>query len=238
MTMLLRVVDFETTGPEGSEVIEVGLVDLEGSGRDWFVRDPRTILFKPARAVPPSARAVHHISEKDLAAAVPTSVPAVEAFIRANGTADVYVAHHAEFERSFLGELASAPWSCTAKAARRAWPQAPGFSNQVLRYWLELELDPDLGLPAHRAGPDAYVTAHILLQLLQTETISDLVAWTTQPDVVRFGRHRGKAWTELPSDYLRWIVEESDMDASRLRLARAELAARGFVPATKVGVMA
>ena len=169
---------------------------------------------------------------------MPTSVPAVEAFIRGNGTADVYVAHHAEFERSFLGELASASWICTAKAARRAWPQAPGFSNQVLRYWLELELDPDLGLPAHRAGPDAYVTAHILLQLLQTETISDLVAWTTQPDVVRFGRHRGRGWAELPSDYLRWIVEESEMDATRLQLAKSELERRAAPSGVSATVVA
>ncbi|KQY75361.1 exonuclease domain-containing protein [Brevundimonas sp. Root1423] len=236
--MLVRVVDFETTGPQGSEVIEVGLVDIEGDGRDWSVHDPRTILFRPAEAVPPAARAVHHISDTDLAAAEPTSVSAVEAFIRGDGAADLYAAHHAEFERSFLAELASASWICTAKAARRAWPQAPGFSNQVLRYWLQLDLDPDLGLPAHRAGPDAFVTAHILLQLLQTETISDLVAWTTQPGVVTFGRHRGRVWAELPSDYLRWIVEESEMDAARLQLARSELERRGAPSGVSVTVVA
>lgn len=174
--MLLRVVDFETTGPQGSEVIEVGLVDIEGSGREWIVHDPRTILFRPNQPVPPGARAVHHISDRELADAQPTDVTAIEAFIRGGGAAEAYAAHHAEFERSFLGELGSASWICTAKAARRAWPQAPGFSNQVLRYWLELDLDPLRGLPAHRAGPDAYVTAHILVQLLQTETVSDLVA--------------------------------------------------------------
>ena len=236
--MLVRVVDFETTGPQGSEVIEVGLVDLEGSGRDWSVRDPRTTLLKPAEAVTPSARAVHHISDRDLVGAEPSTVSAVEAFIRGDSTADIYAAHHAEFELSFLGNLASASWICTAKAARRAWPHAPGFSNQVLRYWLELDLDPGRGLPAHRAGPDAFVTAHILLQLLQTETISDLIAWTTQPDVVRFGRYRGRAWTELTSDYLRWIAEESDMDASSVRLAKAELGARGILSASKVGAVA
>jgi exodeoxyribonuclease X len=224
--MLLRVVDFETTGPVGSEVIEIGLVDVEGRGLDWDIRDPRTILLKPTDTVPPGARAVHHISDRDLSAASPTSQSAVEAFILGEQTVDHYVAHHAAFERSFLGELGDASWICTAKAARRAWPQAPGFSNQVLRYWLQLDLDPSRGLPAHRAGPDAFVTAHILVQLLQTETINELVAWTTQPEVVRFGRHRGRAWSEVPSDYLRWLVEESDMDASRLRPAKAELEAR------------
>ncbi|WP_162246614.1 MULTISPECIES: exonuclease domain-containing protein [unclassified Brevundimonas] len=224
--MLLRVVDFETTGGEGSQVIEVGTVDVTGNGRDWRVGAPRTLLLKPTEPVSPHARAVHHISDDELAMASTFSVEAVERFIKADGPPDVLVAHHCDFERSFLGDLALASWVCTVKAARKAWPQAPGHANQVLRYWLELPLDPRFALPAHRAGPDAFVTAHILVQLLQTETVGDLIEWTTQPAVVTFGRHRGKAWGEVPSDYLRWIAGEEGMDMHKCKLAETELARR------------
>lgn len=224
--MLLRVVDFETTGGEGSQVIEVGTVDVTGDGRDWRVGAPRTLLLKPTEPISPRARAVHHIGDDELALASTSSVEAVERFIKADDLPDVLVAHHCDFERSFLGGLALASWVCTVKAARRAWPQAPGHANQVLRYWLELSLDPRLALPAHRAGPDAFVTAHILVQLLQTETVGDLIEWTTQPTVVTFGRHRGKAWGEVPSDYLRWLAGEEGMDMHKCKLAETELARR------------
>jgi exodeoxyribonuclease X len=62
--------------------------------------------------------------------------------------------------------------------------------------------------------PDAYVTAHILLELLHVATLEELVAWTTQPVLlprVTFGKHRGGAWNEVPADYLGWIVEKSDL---------------------------
>jgi len=36
----------------------------------------------------------------------------------------------------------------------------------VLRYWRNLVLDPALAMPPHRAGPDAYVTACLLAELL------------------------------------------------------------------------
>jgi len=224
--MLLRVVDFETTGGEGSQVIEVGTVDVTGDGRDWRIGEARTLLLKPTQPISPHARAVHHIADDELALAPTSSVEVVERFIKADEPPDVLVAHHCDFERSFLCDLALASWVCTVKAARKAWPQAPGHANQVLRYWLELPLDPRLALPAHRAGPDAFVTAHILVQLLQTEMIGDLIEWTTQPTVVTFGRHRGKAWGEVPSDYLPWLAGEEGMDMHKCKLAETELARR------------
>ena len=49
-------------------------------------------------------------------------------------------------------------------------------SNQVLRYWLGLRLDADLAMPPHRAGPDAYVTAHLLLRMMALASVEQMIA--------------------------------------------------------------
>ncbi len=221
--MRLRVVDFETTGAEGSEVVEAGFVDVEQLDGGWRIGEACTQLFRPLGVVGIQARAVHHITDVALQGAPLSSPEDVERYLTQGLSVDAYVAHNAAFECSFLPRLAKSAWICTAKTARRAWPQAPGYSNQVLRYWLELDLDPSVALPAHRAGPDAYVTAHILQNLLQTETVATLLEWTTQPAVVSFGKHKGRPWDEVPSAYLQWIMGEQGMSEHWLAAARREL---------------
>ena len=142
--------------------------------------------------------------------------------------ADVMVAHAARFERGFIADTATGglPWICTVRSAKAVWPQAPGHSNQVLRYWRGLRLDPALANPAHRAGPDAWVTAHILIHLLKEATVEQMLEWTREPrrlERIPFGKHRGRAWAEAPDDYLRWMAGQGDMDAEVVAAARQEL---------------
>ena len=67
------------------------------------------------------------------------------------------------------------------------------------------------------------MTAHILQNLLQTETVATLLEWTTQPAVVSFGIHKGRPWDEVPLAYLRWMMGEQGMSDHRLAAARREL---------------
>lgn len=41
--------------------------------------------------------------------------------------------------------------------------------------------------------------------------------------IVHFGKHRGKAWKDVPADYLRWIVDESNMDIDTKLTAKRHL---------------
>jgi exodeoxyribonuclease X len=118
---------------------------------------------------------------------------------------------------------------CTYKAAVRLWPQAPKHSNQVLRYWLELELDRSIADRAHRAMPDAYVTAHLLRELMTQASIDDLVRWTADPVLlpkVPFGKYRDQPWEAVPSDYLQWVLRQADMNEDVVHTARQQLAQR------------
>ena len=130
------------------------------------------------------------------------------------------MAHHADFERSFLGErLGNAPWICTYKCALRLWPDFPFHGNQVLRYRLGLAnpfgIDRKTLVP-HRALSDAIVTAAIFVEITKRASWSDLVQWSSEPALhtrFNFGKHRGEQFDEMPPDYLEWLLRQEEFDA-------------------------
>jgi exodeoxyribonuclease X len=229
--MRLRVVDLETSGGDRtSEIIEVGIVDVVREGAGWKALPPVSKLFRPRGDISFHAMAVHHLTPEHFCADDPhcDEYRLREMFAE---PADVMVAHSARFERGFIADTAHGglPWICTLRSAKQAWPDAPGHSNQVLRYWRGLRLDPALAHPAHRAGPDAWVTAHILMHLLAELEVEQLIAWTAEPrrlDRIPFGKHRGRPWSEPTDDYLLWMTGQGDMDADVVAAARQELARR------------
>lgn len=227
--MRLRVVDLETTGGDRtSEIIEVGIVDVLRDGEGWRALPPVTRLFRPRGPISFHAMAVHHLTPADFCDEDPHCDEFLLREMFLAERADVMVAHSARFERGFIADTATGglPWICTVRSAKAVWPQAPGHSNQVLRYWRGLALDPAMANPAHRAGPDAWVTAHLLIDLLKEATVEQMLAWTNEPrtlDRIPFGKHRGKAWFEPPEDYLRWMVAQADMDSDAVAAARQEL---------------
>ena len=178
-----RVIDIETTGttPETGEIIEAGRVDVVAPPHGWRLEEGLTRLYQPLRGIPPETRAVHHIGPSDIPADAPVcAVERLERVVRNPEPPTVLVAHNAAFEASFIPASVTReiPWVCTYKAALRVLPDAVGHSNQVLRYALDLPVDVALAHPPHRALPDAYVTAHLLVHLLSLASLEQMVAWT------------------------------------------------------------
>ena len=230
---ILRVIDLETTGTElPAEIIEFGRADVILGAVGAQVEKPLARLYRPLNGIPPETMAVHHITEADFNVDTPVCTPdRLRLAVWGGAAPDALVAHNCDFERQFLTEDAtdSLPWICTYKVALRVWPGAPRHSNQVLRYWRGLTLDADLATPPHRAGPDAWVTAHILVDLLKETSIEQMIAWTKEPRLmptIPFGKHRGIAWSEAPLDYLQWMTRQNDMDADAIWNAQQELERR------------
>ena len=238
----IAVLDLETTGFSPTDaVIEFGRADLFFKHRDLLgepilnegsVSVPVSALINPGRPVPPESSAVHHLIDADLA-----DKPSWEEAVGHFRTADLCLAlaaHSASFERQFLTPEVTGekPWLCTYKCALRAWPEAPGHSNQTLRYWLNpVGLDRGLATPAHRAGPDAYVTAFLLRELLRLHSLETLLAWSAEPAVlirVPFGKRpeeggwRGCRWTEVDHGFLYWVVSR-DFGEDVLHTVRLEI---------------
>jgi exodeoxyribonuclease X len=221
--MLLRVVDLETTGlkPPEAAICEIGwtdiLLDTDLAGQtDWTLNGPQYLYVDPGRPIPPEARAVHHISDRDVAGEMSPDV-GLQALMR--GAPEVFVAHNSIYDRQFFagGET---PWICTRKVAMRLWPDAPNHQNQTLRYWLDIDgqyhFMPDRAQPSHRAGPDTYVTAHLVLKALESTTVTQMIEWTNQPSLlpgaIHFSKHKGTPWSKLDSGFLQWCLRQPDMD--------------------------
>lgn len=218
--MRIRVIDLETTGswPPAHDVCEIGWQDVVLDAGGWSVTAERGARFvNPGRAIPPVTMAVHHILDEDVADA-PYWREVAPSVLRPEGGAAALCAHRASFEQRFCTPnlTGGARWICTWKCALRLWPDSPGFSNQVLRYWRRPDgLDRELGLPVHRAMPDAYVTAHHLRDMLQLADVDQLVAWSGLPGLlprVPNGPDRGRAWSELDDAALERLTGDRDED--------------------------
>lgn len=220
---IIRVFDFETTGTEPpAEVCEVGLCDLDLAARKI---GPERSWMCGVKAMPPEVRAIHHIALADCEGWDPFDQARLFA-----GEIDAVAAHNAEFELKFCNP--AVPVICTYKAALRVWPDAPSHSNGALRYWLEdqgkITLDHVRTQPAHRASPDAYVTAHILLALFDTGTTGkEMVAWAKEPRLLPTcpigAEWRGKRWAEVDHGFLRWMINNATMEYDLKWNAQREL---------------
>ena len=214
---MIRVIDIETTGidPASDAIIEIASVDMVRGGG---ITNAMGTLVRPGKPIPPGASAIHHIIDDDLKDAPPLN----EAIDRFKG-ADVYVAHNCEFENSFFAaqRINLGPWICTYKCALRVWPQLDGHSNQELRYALGRAtpfpgFDRD-SISPHRAAFDVVVTAAIFDELIKKARWSDLVQWSGEPALYtkfHFGKYRGRRYDDIAAsdpDYLRWIIEKSEL---------------------------
>lgn len=239
---LIRVIDLETTGnaPPEHGVCEIGWQDVKlgADGRWELDGEGGSRLVNPGRPIPPLTMAVHHIRDEDVADAPwwhDVARPILDPWPRRIALA----AHRASFEEKFCTPALTqgADWICTYKCALRLWTDSPGFSNQFLRYYRMPEgMEHERGLPAHRAFPDAYVTAFHLRDMLNSVSVAQLIEWSKLPGLlprVRYGPYRGKEWHEVDDDALDVFLNDRDEDiryTAGVELARRQGRAPMFKP--------
>ncbi len=237
--MIIRSIDVETTGfPPNAAVIEFGWCDIVvEEGRIFEILPPNSMLVNPWRANPDlvmtsGAQATHLISREDLADA-----PSVDIGMRAIAGADIYLAHNAVFEQAFMSP--QKPWICSLKLARHLYPSAASHKLQELRFALPVDIpDREYARAAHRAGPDAYVAAHLFKRMIDIDGLdvdrSILLSSGAMPmPTCPVGKHKGQRWADIPADYLSWLAFRSDMSPEIKRAARTELNARKFATAPR-----
>lgn len=197
-----------------------------------FILDGRSIMLPCSRlcrvqTMPPEVRAIHHITFEQCRDCEPFDPNEILLW-----PCDAFAAHNSAFEAKFCPALASKPVICTYKAALRVWPDAPGHGNFALYYWLQDQGSVGaLGeIQAHRAGPDAYVTAHLLRALFDAgHTGREMVAWTKEPALLPrcpIGKFRGMAWSEVDAGFLGWMLRQPDMGEDLRWNAEREIARR------------
>lgn len=230
--MIIHVVDVETTGldPAKDRVVELAAVQL------LCLEDPTlpsinpfgSTFVNPRCAIPPEVTAVHHIIELDVAGA-PDLGEAIDYVLTPfwRETVDIVAAHNARFDRDFLPPLKDKRWVDTYRCALHLWPDAPSFKNAALYYWRGFKrIEP---VEAHRASYDALLTAHILREMLAERTVDELLRLSTKAALLRkvkFGKHAGMLWAEVPSDYLSWAARQDFDDADVKFTVKSEMARR------------
>lgn len=217
--MLLRVIDFETTGfPPEAGICEVGWCDVLTEGfTDRGLPDKIHVsgwesrLTNPNRKIEIAAMAIHHIRDEDIAKAPPPE----EVLQELIEGVDYFAAHNAKFEKEFF-KPDNIPWICTLKAAYRLCPKAPNHQNQTIRYYLNTPVNREDALHSHRAGPDAYVTAHTLAKFLSAVPADVMSKWETEYTHFPFcpiGQEwRGVPWIDVDRSFLAWICRTAKMD--------------------------
>jgi exodeoxyribonuclease X len=194
-------------------------VSLELEQTGWVFGPGHSFFVETFAKFDPAARAAHHINPAWCQPGAPNCAPK-GIIIGSMKTMErpgqmLYAAHNAPYDAQFLPELSLA-FIDTYVCAKHIWPDAPKYSNQTLRYWLEAEPPAALleGLVAHRALYDAACTAAVLERMLRGHTPAELVRLSTTPmllKTVNFGKHDGQPWSEVPQGYLAWMQRSSDM---------------------------
>lgn len=216
------IVDSETTGVTNEDkVVEVaGFYCVDGQIVDHY----RSFVY-PGIPIPPEASAIHHITDKDVADA-PCIEDAMAPFF--DQEFDFVGAHNAAFDKRYM-DFAACPWICTWKLSMKVYPDAPSYSNQVLRYWLGIPDPVHAGREfAHRALYDSEVTTGIFHDMLGRATtdnpMENMIKFSNAPVLLKkcnLNKHKGKLWKDVPRDYLDWILHKSSgWDENTLHTAR------------------
>lgn len=220
----LRVIDCETTGydPDEDRVVEVGWSDIAFNKgiavHDLTPESVDSMMVNPGINIPPTASAVHHIVDSDVEDALGIDEVLTKALPEKPEFRYV-VAHNAPFDQGFLDHEKKHTWLDTLRLAKHAFPDAPSYSNQALRYYLGLDVPRHL--PAHRVECDIITTGLIFVRICEELRQSrgdvnpgDLVVLQDEPILLKgkvgFGKYRDRKWEDLPRDYMEWMLKQGD----------------------------
>jgi exodeoxyribonuclease X len=220
--MRILFLDTETTGNSDKD----RLVQL--AVKERYVDEPLVnALYKPPVAISIESMAIHHITEKMVAAR-----PGFQAAPEYAGLKDllesgevVTVAHNAAFDLAMLAREGINPRQaiCTYKVAYALDPSdvLPNYRLQYLRYLLDLDVEAE----AHDALGDVLVLEALFERLLEkmvarhgTEeaALDAMLAISARPllfTTIRFGKYSGKRLEDIVKTdraYLEWLLKEKE----------------------------
>ena len=220
--MRIIFIDTETTGNGDKD----RLVQL--AVKERFVEKPLVnALYKPPVPISIESMAIHHITERMVAAR-----PGFQAAPEYAGLKDLLesdevlvVAHNAAFDLAMLARegIMLKRAICTYKVAYALDPSdvLPNYRLQYLRYLLDLDVEAQ----AHDALGDVLVLEALFERLLQkmidrhgTEeaALEAMLTISARPllfTTIRFGKHSGKRLEDIARtdrDYLGWLLKEKE----------------------------
>jgi len=209
------IFDTETTGITEPEIIEAAWI--EPMFIDHLTGDKIANQFhgryKPSKPISLSAMSVHHIMDEDLEGCLPSSSFSLPDDV------DYLIGHNVDFDWAAAGKP-DVKRICTLALSRYLWPELESHNQSVMIYFLERDHAREfLEGKAHSALHDVQNCMIILEHIVSK--LGDVDSWGTLwkhseiarvPTVMPFGKHKGSAIKDIPSDYRRWLLNQPDID--------------------------
>ncbi|MEB3753436.1 putative quorum-sensing-regulated virulence factor [Acinetobacter sp. MD2(2019)] len=165
-----------------------------------------------------AAMAVHHILESDL-----IDQPDYTSFKLPSDTQYI-IGHNVDYDIQAIArcgiDVSHLKPICTLALARLVWPNAEAHNISALIYQISKGSAKarELLKGAHRADADIILTANILMHIiahLGIQSVEELYLASEDariPKSMSFGKHKGTAISDLPADYVKWLLRQDDLD--------------------------
>lgn len=175
-------------------------------------------LYQVDEPISYAAMAVHHILESDL-----VGKPHFTSFQLPQQTTYI-IGHNIDYDIEALKkcgvDTSNIKAICTLALARHVWPDAEAHNISALIYMISKgsEKARELIKKAHRADVDIMLTANILMHILNQIHVDSFEALYLAseeariPRSINFGKHRGTLISDLPADYIQWLLRQDDLD--------------------------
>jgi exodeoxyribonuclease X len=175
-------------------------------------------LYSVDEPISYAAMAVHHILESEL-----VDQPHYTTFTLPSDTTYI-IGHNIDYDIRALEKCGvdskNIKAICTLALARLVWPDAEAHNISALIYMITKGSAKarDMIKKAHRADMDIILTANILMHEihhLKIQSIEELYQASEDariPRSINFGKHRGTAIADLPTDYMQWLLRQEDLD--------------------------
>ena len=176
-------------------------------------------LYSVEEPISYAAMAVHHILESDI-----ENQPLYTSFKLPLSTQYI-IGHNIDYDINAIArcgvDVSHIKAICTLALARKVWPDSEAHNISALIYQISKGSPKarELLKGAHRADADIILTANILMHIvhyLDISTIEELYSASEEariPKTINFGKHRGTAISELPRDYIQWLLRQDDLDS-------------------------
>lgn len=200
MTATALVIDTETDQGRDARPIQVATINVL-TGYEWMS------YFNSGRPISPFVTRIHGITDADVAGLERFDLQKFE-------VSDYLIGHNVRFDWKVIGRP-PAKLICTVRLARAAFPEWVRYSqSKCIEQLIGVEAAAKMTAAAHDALGDArmcYLLYQACCQRLGI-AVSDFatahkIANTAQPlSKMPFGKYKGRAISELPMDYVEWML--------------------------------
>lgn len=214
--MTAYIFDSETTGLNEPHLIEAAWLKLKDISSLTVTADFLQ-RYKPGKPIELSALATSHILDEELDGCEPYNTFTLPEDV------EYLIGHNVDYDWRVIGEP-DVKRICTRALSSKLWPAADSHTQSAMIYLHYRTEATGLLRNAHAALDDVKNCRLLLVKILDTlavtlgrpvsdwEELWDISEDARIPTVIGFGKHRGMAISDLPSDYKRWLLNQSDLD--------------------------